>query len=306
MSSKADIYKAYNDLRQDLSLTADEIAEVMYTRFPSAFEDMLPTSIVPMIQYWAKLDDVPLVHAPRGRKAGKSPFRKGEEVVDEDREAILERHAEELAHYDMKRPGHLYRDAKVNVAEIERSYTYVWDLETTDLNTFMGRTLMCSMMDLATLEMQTRTVLEFCHDEITQDSLDSAERDLLDWVVDRHEEADALIGHNTVGFDNGFIRGRLAALDMRRTLPKRQHWDTMQIAKFGFKGRPQGASMKNLADFFRLPVQKDEPSKWDWAGSREVHEAALERLVYRCEEDVRVNALLWNKLRRYFHEWRGK
>jgi hypothetical protein len=64
--------------------------------------------------------------------------------------------------------------------------------------------------------------------------------------------------------------------------------------------------MKNLADFFRLPVQKDEPSKWDWAGSREVHEKALERLKYRCEEDVRVNALLWQKLRPYFHDWKGK
>jgi hypothetical protein len=282
------IFETYNGLREDQTLLATEIAEALQRKHPGALGDNETSNVVPWLRKWARHFNYPLTPVPQGRKAGKSPFRKDEPQVTnyDEREEILARHREELAHYDDQRPGHLYRDAKVNVADIARSYTYVWDLETTDLNTFMGRTLMCSLMDLATLEMETRTVLEYVNGDITQDSLDEGERQLITWIVDRHDEADALIGHNTVGFDNGFLRGRLAALQM--------------------EGRPQGASMKNLADFFRLPVQKDEPSKWDWAGSREVHEKALERLKYRCEEDVRVNALLWQKLRPYFHDWKGK
>ena len=177
---------------------------------------------------------------------------------------------------------------------------YVWDLETTDLNTFMGRTIVASFLDLDTGEIETRTLPEY------KKSVEESEKALLRWVIDRMEEADVLIGHNTLGFDVPFVRGRAAALNLGRTPPKRTHIDTMLVARYGFKGRPQGASMENLADFFKLDTQKYKPSKHDWAASRHLDHAAIAEIAQRCEEDVRCNAELWYKLRPYYHDWRGK
>jgi len=89
-------------------------------------------------------------------------------------------------------------------------------------------------------------------------------------------------------------------------LPKRQHYDTLQIARYGFKGRPMGYSLENLADFFSLPVQKDKPSKHDWVGSVILDDSSIERIAERCEQDVIVNALLWEVLRPYFHKWKSR
>lgn len=178
---------------------------------------------------------------------------------------------------------------------------YVWDLETTNLNTFMGQLIVASFLDLATGHINTRTVNDF--------DGTNAEREvaLLHWTIERLAEADILIGHNTLGFDLGFLRGRLAIHGLGGTvLPKRYHIDTYQLARHGFKGKPQGYSLENLADFFRLPVGKDKPSKHDWAGSIILDEGAIERIAERCEADTVVNAHLWSKLRPYWYEWKGR
>lgn len=178
---------------------------------------------------------------------------------------------------------------------------FVWDLETTNLNTFMGQLTVASFLDLADGTIDTKTLFDFDGDGATK------EVELLLWTVSKMEHADILIGHNTIGFDTGFLRGRLAIHGLTSVqLPKRQHWDTYQIARHGFKGRPQGYSLENLADFFRLPVQKDKPSKHDWAASIILDEAAILRIAERCEADVIVNALLWEALRPYLHSWKGR
>jgi len=179
--------------------------------------------------------------------------------------------------------------------------TYVWDLETTNLNTFMGQLTVASFLDLADGTIYTKTLFDF--------EGNGAEKEvgLLLWTVSMLEEADVLIGHNTIGFDTGFLRGRLAIHGLSDvTLPRRQHWDTYQIARHGFKGRPQGYSLENLLDFFRISVQKDKPSKHDWAASIILDEAAIMRIAQRCEADVTGNALLWEALRPYFHLWKGR
>lgn len=184
--------------------------------------------------------------------------------------------------------------------EIEPVIAYVWDLETTNLNTFMGQLTVASFLDLADGTIDTRTIFDFEGDNAER------EQQLLLWVVEKQRKADILIGHNTLGFDQGFLRGRLAIHGMDVELPKRQHWDTYQIARHGAKIKPQGYSLENLADFFRLPVGKDKPSKHDWAGSIILDQAAIERIAVRCEADVVVNALLWGKMRRYQHSWKGR
>ena len=182
----------------------------------------------------------------------------------------------------------------------EHGFTvYVWDLETTNLNTFMGRLTVASFFDLNTERMRTRTICDF------PGTFQEQERALLLWVLDRVKEADVLIGHNTKAFDTHFIRGRLAAQQIDRELPKRHHIDTMLVARYGFKGRPQGNSLENLLDFFRCGTQKDHPSKYEWADSIIGDPEAIRRIAHRCEEDVRGTAQLWYKLRPYYHQWKG-
>jgi len=178
--------------------------------------------------------------------------------------------------------------------------TYVWDLETTNLNTFMGQLTVASFLDLSTGDMHTRTLFDF------EGTGAQKEVQLLLFCVDMLKDGDIFIGHNTIGFDLGFLRGRLAIHGVDVDLPKRQHWDTYQIARHGAKIRPQGYSLENLLDFFRIAVQKDKPSKHDWAASIILDEKAIKRIAVRCEADVIGTALLWGELRKYQHSWKGR
>ena len=183
------------------------------------------------------------------------------------------------------------------VTEIKGPVTYVWDLETTGLNTFMGQIIVASFLDMATGETETRTIFDYDGDEV----------ELLYWIVEKLTEADILVGHNILGYDLGMVRGRLAIHGLSDVvLPKRQIWDTYMIARYGFKGKPQGYSLENLLDFFRLPVAKDKPSKHDWAGSIILDEESIARIAERCEADVLGNAYLMTALMPYLHQWKGR
>ena len=63
--------------------------------------------------------------------------------------------------------------------------------------------------------------------------------------------------------------------------------------------------MDNLADYFKLPIQKDKPSKHSWRAANDMEEKGIKRIRQRCIEDVKVNVLLWDRLKQYWHEWRG-
>ena len=182
--------------------------------------------------------------------------------------------------------------------------TYVWDLETTDLTTFMGRVIVASFLDMGSGKVQSSTI--FDHGPLgTARRVDAAERKLVGWVLDHIERADVLVGHNSKAFDCNFLRGRMASLEIADRLPKRVHLDTYLIARYAFKGLPQGYSLDNLAEFFRLIEKKDKPPKYDWANSTILDEPAIRRIRRRCESDVRVTGMLWEKLRPYYFEWRG-
>jgi DNA polymerase III epsilon subunit-like protein len=176
----------------------------------------------------------------------------------------------------------------------------VFDLETTSLNSFFGKLIVASFLDLNTGQLDTRTLNDYTGD------VESRELQLLHWTVNQILYADILIGHNITGFDCSFLNGRMGMHDPGWYLPKRQHYDTLQIARYGFKGRPMGYSLENLADFFRLPVQKDKPSKHDWVGSVILDDASIDRIAERCESDVIVNAHLWEILKPYFHKWKSR
>lgn len=191
------------------------------------------------------------------------------------------------------------RTAYVNAAPLQFGVK-VWDLETTDLNTFFGRLIVAAFLDINTMEVQKRNLYDFEGDEREK------ERQLLQWTWEQLEEGDVFIGHNTLAFDSNFLNGRFAIHGMDLITPPRLHIDTYQVARYGFKGRTQGYSLENLLDFFQVSVQKDKPSKHEWSDSVILDRYALERITDRCVADVEGTALLWPFLRPYYYRWRGR
>ena len=187
--------------------------------------------------------------------------------------------------------------------EVRKYKAYVWDIETTDFKADIGSLMVSSFLDLETGLTNSRTIHSF------SGTFKERERKLAEWTLGKIEDADTLIGHNIKAFDRNFLSGVCA----RQRLPqpaRRDYLDTMLIARYGVKGKI-GASMANLADVLDItdhhgnPVAKDKPSKNDWREYIAGDPAAVERITDRCEADVYVNALIWERLRPYYYEWKG-
>lgn len=174
--------------------------------------------------------------------------------------------------------------------------TLVWDIECTNLRSDIG------ILTIAVFgELDDNDNIKKYH--IYDINEAGSEKKLVKWVANQIENSDIIIGHNSVSFDRNFINGVLARHNLPR-LPKRQHLDTMMIARYGGKFLYQSVSMENLADIL-LKDKKDKPSKHDWREGNILNEKSIKRLRTRCKEDVRITASLFKKLKPYWHEWRG-
>jgi len=169
-----------------------------------------------------------------------------------------------------------------------------WDLETTDFKGDIGRIVIASFYNFGDGTTVTRTALDF-----------DTEAGFVGWVADQYEAADVLVGHNSVSFDKVFLTAVMGRVLPQRILGQRLHWDTYLIARYGWKGGI-GYSLENLADHFGLPMQKDKPSKHDWREMINLEPDAVMRLVVRCESDVHITAMLFNRLKPYLHKWKGQ
>ena len=174
---------------------------------------------------------------------------------------------------------------------------YAFDLECSDLKSDIGTLTIAAFGEL---DSRGKVVHILVNDILSAGN----EKNLLKWVVNRITEADILIGHNSVAFDKNFLNGLLARHDMPR-LPKRIHLDTMLTARYGGKFLFQSVSMENLADVLKLPIKKYKPSKHDWREGNILNPQSIKILRKRCVEDVKVTALLWNRLKEYYYVWRG-
>ena len=192
----------------------------------------------------------------------------------------------------------LKKQAEAKKVDIEGFKTVVWDLETTDFQADIGNLMVSSFLDLANGVPNSRTVLDF------KGTLPQREKQLAVWTTEQIRQADVIIGHNVKAFDRNFLSGVCARHDLPQ-VPKRTYLDTMLIARHGLKGKIR-ASMANLADVLGLPIPKDSPSKNDWRLYIGGDPDAIARITERCELDVIVNALLWDKLKRYYYEWKGE
>ena len=131
------------------------------------------------------------------------------------------------------------------------------------------------------------------------------EKNLAQWITHRIEEADILIGHNIKAFDRNFINGVLVRHKLAK-LSRRYYIDTLMVARHDAKLLLQSNSLENLADYFKLPIQKDKPSKHDWRKSNDMEEKAIKRIRKRCISDVQITTLLWERLKPFWLDKRGE
>jgi len=174
----------------------------------------------------------------------------------------------------------------------------VWDIECTNLRSDIGA---LTVVIFGELNSEGKIRKYYINDILKA----GGEKNLVKWTAKQITDADILIGHNSISFDKNFVNGVLARYNLPR-LPKRQHYDTMFAARYGGKFLFQSVSMANLADIFRLPVQKDKPSKHDWREANLLTPKSVNRIKKRCKEDVKVQALLWDRLKEYQWIWRGQ
>ena len=175
--------------------------------------------------------------------------------------------------------------------------TFIFDVETTNLRADIGSLRVACFAELNSegeiFKILTRDVLEM-----------HGEKNLAQWIAHRIEEADILIGHNVKAFDKNFINGVLIRHDLPK-LPKRFYIDTLMVARYDMKALIQSNSLENLADYLRLTIQKDKPSKHSWRSANDMEELGMKKIRKRCISDVQVTALLWEKLKPFWLEARG-
>lgn len=176
---------------------------------------------------------------------------------------------------------------------VEPLRIYVWDLETTDFKSDIGTIRVASFLNINNHTFMTRTHQDF-----------ESETEFVKWILERMEEADVLIGHNSVSFDKPFVTGVAGRLGLAKPA-KRIHWDTYLIARYGWKGNIS-YSLENLADHLGLPLAKYRPPKSEWREMIIDKHAELDAIVERCESDVKITAMVFDRLRPYLFEWKGQ
>lgn len=181
-----------------------------------------------------------------------------------------------------------------------RIRTKVWDLETTSLKADIGSLLVAAFLDVdkSSGGLVSRTINDF------DGTWEDKEEQLLMWTLEQIHDADILVGHNTKAFDRNFLNG----VEFRHGLQPRSpvlHVDTYLVARYGVKGLFQSCSLSNIADVIGVG-EKDRPAKGDWRKAISGDPESMERLRVRCEEDVKLNAAVWARLKPYWLLWRAR
>jgi uncharacterized protein YprB with RNaseH-like and TPR domain len=171
----------------------------------------------------------------------------------------------------------------------------VFDVEVTNLRTDLGVLMCAAFYSLADGAVESRSKNDFGK---------KGELALVKWVRQQIVDSDMLIGHNILAFDRHFVDGVLARYNLE-PLPRRILVDTLMIARYGFQGLPSGNSLRNLSSFFKLGEVKESLDKEQWRQAMDDPQAMSE-LVAHCEADVRVTALLFDRLKPYWFRWQGR
>ena len=160
--------------------------------------------------------------------------------------------------------------------------TVILDLECTGLKADVHTLLVASFGVIEgdkLKKIKTRTILDFKGEN------NEKEYKLLKWTRKQFNDADVLIGHNSIAFDRNFLNG-VSLREGLGYLPRKIHIDLFQT----LKGRHKFSSLKLEAIADMLGVgEKDKPERKDWREGSILTPEAVERLKERCEEDVDLN-----------------
>ena len=179
--------------------------------------------------------------------------------------------------------------------------TVVWDLECTNLRSNIGQLIVASFGELGPngkiRSVQTRDILQMN----TPEQMDG-EAHLVDWVKEQITAADIIIGFNSTAFDEHFVNGVLMRQG-KDPLPLRFHLDVYQVARAG-KWAFHSLSLENLAGTLGLNRKKYKPEIDCWREWNRPESIAI--LRRRCEEDVRLTAEVWERLKPTYMRWKGR
>lgn len=171
----------------------------------------------------------------------------------------------------------------------------VFDIESTDLGGNFGRLLCCSFVDIGTTKVTTyrRDRAPYKGRRLTDDSK------LALAIRDRLEQADIVIGWNSILFDAPFINARLAAIGERPLHVGEKygsfHLDLMYYAG-GQAMRLPGKRLDVVSKFFKVPNLKTPLTPEVWAEAAAGDKKALDEVVAHCEADVLATADVFPKL----------
>lgn len=180
--------------------------------------------------------------------------------------------------------------------------TYVMDFETSDFRPDIGTLLVACFGEITSTgvmrKMYTQTI-----DTIGKGTVAQREKMLAEWAAAKWQEADILIGQNHKAFDQKFLQGVMLRHGIQNgILEPRILIDTLQIGKGSFG---MSMSMANIADVLGLG-KKDAPEKGNWREANHGDPASLERIKDRCEADVRMTNLIWQKFKPLYFRKFGK
>ena len=169
----------------------------------------------------------------------------------------------------------------------------VFDIECTDFGTegYAGFLICCCILPLDGDDVQT---LQIRYDERGDD------RRLVSEIRDALNGYDILIGHNVQSFDLNWLNSRLMFHGMG-VLNTALVFDTYQVAKsLAIKTRK---GLGNLLDYFGLEGEKTAIYRTSWNDVRSPYlgefNAAMQDIVYHCEQDVMGNRNLFDVLYPY-------
>ncbi len=96
------------------------------------------------------------------------------------------------------------------------------------------------------------------------------------------------------GFDNPFLQTRLAEYGMK-PLERIWHIDLCFYYR-GWSGlKPRSSKLETVAEFWNLDERKDKLDVKYWSQAMAGHKPSLDRIVERCESDVRLTYEIYKK-----------
>ena len=167
------------------------------------------------------------------------------------------------------------------------------DLETTDLKGSFGRIICGSVYHVSSNKMVTFRLDKYVRSGLAEDMAD--DQQICIDIRDEIEKGNIWCGWYSKGFDIPMLNTRLIKHGERR-LKSMLHLDAIWYSK-GWRGiRPNGSSLKAVAEFFGLEESKLKVDADIWIKARTGNRKAMDIIVERCESDVRLTQEVTERL----------